>query len=752
MRTTLRTALLISASVLGNVAMATAQDPAPARAAEAARGLVPVHTGVDEAEAAYGIWAAGPDYKVSFHDGMTFYPVLGEAAPRNLPVRWTTTSVAVGEQQMLTPDAKRAMRGQSAGWRYEYRYPGFTEAYDVREDGVEQTFVFDRRPGTGDLVVRGRLDGELGADASGAGAGGLALRDAGGREVVHYGAAVAVDAVGRRTAMATRLVDGEIELRLDASAVRDVVFPLTVDPLISTRGISAGGAPPAKTEIARDGETGQLMIVFTRAVSSADYDAYAYMMDDDFSPSAPVFTDITASWSTDSIDAAFVAAPAKWLIGFNRLLPASGVGYLRAHVHDAGDFSIGTRVLALSTAEWAHEIAVGGCSSSVPGDEAIIVYRWDRGQPNSPTSTIRGTVVDVRAATRLRDFQISSGDATEDAERPDVNEQRQGSSDDWYCVFQSLDAPVAQDDWDLLITRADDFGAMGSWVALGNQGATMHSFAPRIAGSVDRYAISYLQRPNLFPQIGDTGPEAWAQIIQWGVRSAQLSVGAHQLVRQGSALRLGGVAFDSETRSHWSCVTSEQLATPLVSYVDRVGRDGRVAESATISSTKDRTNPSVTYDDDNHEYTIAYASSAVVLASKFAYPALAPPSPYGSGCGAASIGLAPGGHGRLPWAGTANFILRLSGAQSGVNAVLFLGGAPGSFDLSPIGMTGCRLLVDPSLGLGTIGMAVTSSGQNLRLSIPSRVKGTVYAQWFYVSPGANPFGAEMTDGLAIDIQ
>ena len=64
--------------------------------------LVPIHTQpADEAGGPYGLWAAGPDYKVSFHDGFCFYPLLGAAAPRHLPLHWRTESIFIGERELL---------------------------------------------------------------------------------------------------------------------------------------------------------------------------------------------------------------------------------------------------------------------------------------------------------------------------------------------------------------------------------------------------------------------------------------------------------------------------------------------------------------------------------------------------------------------------------------------------------------------------------------------------------------------------
>ena len=39
---------------------------------------VPLHTSEDDPiSGPYGLWASGPNYKASFHDGLAFYPVRG---------------------------------------------------------------------------------------------------------------------------------------------------------------------------------------------------------------------------------------------------------------------------------------------------------------------------------------------------------------------------------------------------------------------------------------------------------------------------------------------------------------------------------------------------------------------------------------------------------------------------------------------------------------------------------------------------
>lgn len=121
---------------------------------------MPIHAAPTSAvpiAGAPGCQAFGASFKAAFHDGFVFDPVLGSDYPANLPWRWTTESVTAGEVVLLAAGAPP--EHAHTDWRYEYRWPDLTEAYEVRAEGVEQSFVFARAPRpAGDLVVRGRID------------------------------------------------------------------------------------------------------------------------------------------------------------------------------------------------------------------------------------------------------------------------------------------------------------------------------------------------------------------------------------------------------------------------------------------------------------------------------------------------------------------------------------------------------------------------------------------------------------------
>ena len=111
------------------------------------------------------------------------------------------------------------------------RGAGVTEHWELEDLGAKLSFVFDVPPaGTGDLVVRGRLD--TGLQVSTATEAYIDLLDPefGG---VRIGAVLGIDADGREAAGALRLDGDALELSLPADFVDAATYPLILDPLVS---------------------------------------------------------------------------------------------------------------------------------------------------------------------------------------------------------------------------------------------------------------------------------------------------------------------------------------------------------------------------------------------------------------------------------------------------------------------------------------------------------------------------------------
>ncbi|MCA9586283.1 MAG: hypothetical protein KC657_13080 [Myxococcales bacterium] len=177
-----------------------------------------------------GLTGIGRAYEVRFEPGrMVLQPALGRRAPRSFPLSFALESVTRGDA--LVHLAEAGVEPSRSGDRVVYaRGPAIEERYDVDADGVRQSFLFESLPpGSGDLVVRGRLGTELTARADGSGGLAFDVSDLGG---VHYGAVTGIDADGVAVAGSLRVVDDALELVLPGAFVDRAAFPLLLDPLI----------------------------------------------------------------------------------------------------------------------------------------------------------------------------------------------------------------------------------------------------------------------------------------------------------------------------------------------------------------------------------------------------------------------------------------------------------------------------------------------------------------------------------------
>ncbi len=271
----LTTSLLLASPALGQELVPTA---APAQPADSSNGLAAapaIPAGVMESlgrsllidDVGDGtIWAAGPRWKASFGaDGFTYIPFLGSDAPRNFPVHLALESVTVGGAPLAFDRTTVATRSGESSVTLDRS--GVREVYHLDEASVEQTFVFDELPRSGEIVLRMRVDTELEAYADGAG---VAFGSE--RGGVRYGAATGIAASGARIPLQERLVDGALEIRVPAGELGAEAFPFVVDPILTTFSVTSDAREQVDVDVAFDGATGVYMIVYEEVQSLADRD------------------------------------------------------------------------------------------------------------------------------------------------------------------------------------------------------------------------------------------------------------------------------------------------------------------------------------------------------------------------------------------------------------------------------------------------------------------------------------------------
>ncbi len=751
-------ALLLAAS------LAAQGEPAPV-AADVFPTSIAASTDADGG----GLWAAGATWKASFHDGFEFFPVLGPAHAENLPLRWSTAAVRIGEQSLALA---RRPAPRVAGRRCEFDLGPVVEAYEVRAEGVEQTFLVKQRPAEpGDLVVSGRIATRLVADAVPGLHTAVRFRDRAGAPILDYGAATAIDAAGRGWPMTTRW-DGEtIELRLPAVHVAAAAFPLLVDPLTTTLPVDAGGpGAGALRDVAVHRNTTSTaqstLTVYSRTNAANDVDLFAVLGNDNHNNLLPVFSDLSTNWSTQHGRVAFVGAVQKWLVVFERDFGSSSAIRLVA-VPAAASAAVTTVTTVAQPIGYAttRRPAVGGTlATSTTGSKALILFTADAATGNADTdhTEVFARTVDLAGAAPVlgAPFVVGSPVGTRyDRHHVAVNRQSEGGNASWLVAYQQYDRNHATASWRAQVYRVTPAGTFhGPSVAFLPAG--QHAMTPAIDGFGGRYVLAYGRRSGS----GTATTNPWSDAIEavrvdWIEGQSAGTFGPRRDLELGFSYsyRLTDAAIDTDSRSHWGIVFERDnvFAHPSLGIV-RVGGTAGVVESADLYENANRPGyaPAVCFDDDSDVFDAAFAVDTPtpgVYARSLAYPAGAVATTYGVSCGGVIATNHP------PRAGDREFAVTLTGALPAAPALLALSFARDSLPLDLTGMPGCSLLVDTRAGayLGIQYRLVRpDGGASFPIALPDWPVVTLdfCAQWFWLDPAANAAGIRATRGIEIHVR
>jgi hypothetical protein len=222
-----------------------------------------------------GDWIAfGSSYRAAFTaEGFRFTPVLGDRASKTRSLSFRLEAIRRGDRVLLEAAGEGA-RPVREGLSVRYaRGAGIVEAYEVRPEGVEQSFRFEALlPGEGDLVVRGRVETEL-PPLPGEEGGALRFEEEG-LGGVSYGGVTGIDAAGRRVPGRIRLDGSHLELSLPAEFVASAAYPLVLDPIIGTTiTIATGGTfDHFDPDVAYDATNDVYLVVWERSLSGTDID------------------------------------------------------------------------------------------------------------------------------------------------------------------------------------------------------------------------------------------------------------------------------------------------------------------------------------------------------------------------------------------------------------------------------------------------------------------------------------------------
>ncbi len=252
------------------------------------------------------LWARGAQWKASFDAaGVTYYPAFGKRAPHNCPHVLSPDLVTVGGTALAFD---REATAERAGDHVAIDRGAFAETYELAPQSIEEEFVFSELPRGGDLVVRIPIASELAACET---ADGFEFRSDLGRVV--YGRATAIDARGRRVGAVSELVDGAIEIRVDAAFLDGASLPVVIDPLITSIAIDVTSDLDYQPDAAYDALNQVWLVVYAEYFSGSDVDVYQQLLDASGAPISGQYIDITgAAWEHPRC--ANLANAAKFLV------------------------------------------------------------------------------------------------------------------------------------------------------------------------------------------------------------------------------------------------------------------------------------------------------------------------------------------------------------------------------------------------------------------------------------------------------
>jgi hypothetical protein len=503
-----------------------------------------------------------------------------DAAP--VTWRWTTTSARVGECELATQDA----RLRHTDWRAEYDLGGVVEAYDVLPEGVEQTFVLRARPaGSGELVIRGAVTTALqngGVDAGG----GIPFFDASGKACVHYGAAVAIDATGRRTPMQTLVVDGGIELRLASEALASATFPLVVDPLLAPVAV-ANGAQIVDTAIAFDPVgTKNLWLAEVRQTGT-DTDLRLYRADADGQNAVLVFSDLSVLWATREPSLGVSRSAGRTLLAMTRHFNSNDEARVRMHVRARADLGFATNVFNAPEINDRNQSRPTVGSDLAIASVASLPVAFQLEGPGAFTNALFSQIHGLEAAlggtgSVLQTFPIADT-AYVDHERPTFAKVAVGAARVWSLAYQRFQGVVGGD-WDIGIRRIAPGNVVGPEAIPVASVAGSHDMAPRLAGVDDRvmlFATASQVTESAAKPAGSNGHRILGARLDWN--GAWATVGVSWLQYDVDArLELGGADFDVGTQSHWALAFRSTVTQNL--YLRTYGYRGAEVSRFTVDS------------------------------------------------------------------------------------------------------------------------------------------------------------------------
>lgn len=704
--------------------------------------------------------------------GFEIHPFLGSDAPHSLPLRWQTESIAIGVEELpfsAKPTAERS------DWNYTLKHASFREHYEIREAGLELSWVFDTLPlAAGDLVIHARIETPLHSTPCAYQDEAIVFYNDEGSAILQVGTVIAFDSAGRSTAMQSRFDGERIALHLDGAWLREAVLPLTIDPLVGPVSFSiassGGGLSSIDIADAEEGSAYQLFVGFSRAFSATDHDVYALVANTDFSGATRVFADASAANSDKDVSVAGVGGTNTWLLAHQRDYAAAGGVFssIRLHKRSYADLGLNTGTtdtLQANPPEARTRPRLGGYVGNGGGSKAVLVFQADQSttRQNTSYSEVGAVLLDLAAQTATSFLPGGTPSGTDfDREAPCITPAAHDSQEGWLILWSQRDYLTFGDDYDLYGTRVRGNGTVVGTSLIADAANQRHFREPRVAGYYSEYVMTYEATVDLNNPVTT---EIRAGRIDWAVFHSGPSFPQPARTIAGPVstffpLANGDLDYLGATQSHWLMSYAARgiggaLPNRWISKVVLLGHTASPIEEHLLFDDQAQSSslPALAYGGASKSFRIVVGSTSSVQSLQgfeFSLDPAARMELFGTACGNGTLASS------VPHAGSRYVFVSLENAPANAPAILLISIAHGSIPLDVFGMSGCTLYVDPGATLlASINRTTDSSGfASKALPLPDApvFRGDFCVQWIYLNPGANPLGAQSTRGGIVRVR
>ncbi len=323
-----------------------------------------------------------------------------------------------------------------------------------------------------------------------------------------------------------------------------------------------------------------------------------------------------------------------------------------------------------------------------------------------------------------------------------VNPVAGSTTDGWLLGFR--DRPNG-----IVLARLDGAGGVVRTTTLpGSSYVGASDFASvEVAGEANRYLLAWLDESSWSAQV-------WVRRVD---TAAGFSLGTPKSIAGPTFIeRIGAVAYDTDTRSHWCVVHHEFDRTGRYRYFDRptqvtrIGHDGGVVEKIRFAADGTDAFSDVIHDPGRDRFAIVSTDQPWVLGRFLEHSTQARNYVYGTPCAGGTIAAAP------PYAGSEFWRVYLSDPTAANQvAVLRVSTRAEDVALGP-GFGTCRSYVDTTVP-GATGYFIQLGGTGfgaVDVALPDNpvLLGFLFCQWIYLDNVSGTIRTVTTAGLAANVQ